>query len=55
MKKPEKSKFNLEKFEIAKLRNLKTIRGGDAFDPDKPPPTIDLTILIGGSTNRCAD
>ncbi|MGH2665122.1 hypothetical protein [Flavobacterium sp.] len=53
MKKIKKTKFNLEKFEIAKLRNLKTIRGGDGQDPDKP--TIEITILLGGSTNRCAD
>ena len=33
MKTKKESKFNLEKFEVAKLSNLKSIKGGDTGDP----------------------
>lgn len=57
MKKIKKSKFDLEKFEVVKLRNLKSINGGlgDKVTDVPPPPTIDLTVLLGSSSNRCAD
>lgn len=56
MKKEKKSKFQLEKFNVAKLNNLKAIRGGQV-NPEKE--TIDLTVILaggaGGSTNNCSE
>ena len=39
-------KFNLEKFEVAKLKNLRVIKGGDA-----PDDTIDGTGNKGGHSS----
>jgi hypothetical protein len=45
------NKFNLEKFEVAKLKNLHVIRGGDAPANDDP---IDGTGNKGGhSSGQC--
>ncbi|WP_157849294.1 hypothetical protein [Flavobacterium sp. Root420] len=43
-KQPNK-KFNLEKFEVAKLKNMRMIVGGD--DP------VDTNHKAGGSTGQC--
>ena len=47
MKKIKKQKLQFEKFTVAELDNLKTIKGGQN---DVPTVTIDLTIT-GGNNN----
>ncbi|KAF2506899.1 hypothetical protein EYY60_20510 [Flavobacterium zhairuonense] len=43
-----KKKFNLEKFEVAKLKNMRVIIGGNSDDP------IDTNHKGGGgSTGQC--
>ena len=51
MKQNKKSKFNLEKFEVAKLTNYKAIHGGDGNDPG----TITHTLGAVNSGLRCKD
>ncbi|WP_167398333.1 hypothetical protein [Flavobacterium crocinum] len=47
----EANKFSLEKFEVAKLKNLRLITGG-GIEQDDPP--IDDTKSNGkGSSNQC--
>lgn len=41
----KKAKFSLDKFEVAKLRNLKSIKGGD--------DTNDTTDGVQASTKQC--
>ncbi|MFN7775709.1 hypothetical protein [Flavobacterium sp.] len=50
--KEKKSKFSLDKFEVAKLKNSKTIHGGDGTDN---PDTITNTMNLGNSGIRCKD
>lgn len=45
--KQSKKKFNLEKFEVAKLKNMRVIVGGGIDDP------IDTNHKAGGSTGQC--
>ncbi len=48
--KEKKAKFNLDKFEVAKLKNSKTIHGGD---DTKDPDTITNTIGVVNSGIKC--
>jgi len=48
--KKEVRKFDLEKFEVAKLKNLHLIVGGGDFKKDDP---IDTNNKINGSSARC--
>ncbi len=51
MKKEKKVKFQLEKFNVAKLNDLKSIKGGDV---EGTKQTITFTILnTSGSTKNC--
>ncbi|CAC9976187.1 MULTISPECIES: hypothetical protein [Flavobacterium] len=45
--KKEIKKFDLEKFEVAKLKNLRTIVGGDAPGDDKT-----ITDVVTGGNNK---
>ncbi len=48
----KETKFTLEKFEVAKLKNMKTIKGGEG-DP-KPTDDHEITDLIKKlSSNIC--
>lgn len=47
MKKEKKAKFQLEKFNVAKLNSLKEIKGGD-YDHK----TIEWTVILGGGSTR---
>jgi hypothetical protein len=49
-KKKEVQKFGLEKFEIAKLKNLHLIIGG-GIDPEDDP--IDTNHQKGDSSDKC--
>ena len=46
MKKIKKEKLQFEKFSVAELNNLKSIKGGDN---DLPTGTIDLTAILTGN------
>ncbi len=50
MKEIKKSKFNLDKFEVAKLVNPKKINGGGG---DDDPGTITNTVDVNNSGLRC--
>lgn len=51
MKKIKKEKLQFEKFSVAELNNLKSIKGGDN---DLPTKTIDLTVLLATlSSQKC--
>ena len=46
--KKQNKKFNLEKFEVAKLKNMRIVVGGDIDDP------VDTNHKAGGgSTTNC--
>lgn len=48
----KEKKFTLEKFEVAKLKNMKIIKGGEG-DP-KPPNDHEITDLLKKlSSNIC--
>jgi hypothetical protein len=47
----EKRKFNFEKFEVAKLSNMKNIRGGNNNDGD--PTTVTNTNTDKVSSRIC--
>ena len=47
-KNAEKNKFAFEKLTVVKLKNLNTIKGGKITDQ-----TIELTIILGGSSRNC--
>ncbi|MET3026044.1 hypothetical protein ABXT06_05155 [Flavobacterium sp. UW10123] len=48
-KEKETKKFDLEKFEVAKLKNLMVIRGGSVDDDP-----VDTNNTKGGSSRDCA-
>ncbi|KAF2514899.1 hypothetical protein [Flavobacterium foetidum] len=45
--KKEVKKFDLDKMEVARLKNMRVITGGDGDDP------IDTNHNKAGSSNRC--
>lgn len=47
-KKNKNKKFDLEKFEVAKLKNMRVIVGGNAADDP-----IDTNHKVGGSSANC--
>lgn len=55
MKTNKKQKFSLDKFEVAKLTNLKTILGGVAeYTGDIVTVTKTSSDCVQGSTRACA-
>jgi hypothetical protein len=49
MKTKKTAKFALEKFEVAKLKNLQKVKGGDIGDTNGDPETITQTSKLCGN------